>query len=61
MLTFEERVLCGNPLQQSGSGSEPDLDPNRAFGPVVNTRIILRVTGLCGQFTHIWTDGKKSL
>jgi hypothetical protein len=34
---FEERVLCGNPLQRSGSGSEPDPEPNRAFGPVANT------------------------
>jgi len=24
MLTFEERVLFGNPLQQFGSGLEPD-------------------------------------
>ena len=37
MLTFEERVLCGNPLQRSGSGSEPDPEPNWEFGPVVNT------------------------
>ena len=37
MLTFEERVLCGNPLQRSGSGSEPDPEPNRAFRPVANT------------------------
>jgi len=39
MLTFEERVLCGNPLQRSGSGSEPDPEPNREFGPVVNTNV----------------------
>jgi len=37
MLTFEERVLCGNPLQQFGSGLEPDPEPTREFGPVANT------------------------
>jgi len=36
MLTFEGRALWGNPLQRSGSGLEPDLDPNRAFGPIAN-------------------------
>jgi hypothetical protein len=36
MLTFEEQVLGGNPLQQSGSGSELDPEPNRKFGPVAN-------------------------
>jgi len=37
MLTFEERVLCGNPLQRFGSGLEPDPEPTREFGPVANT------------------------
>ena len=37
MLTFEERALCGNQLQRSGSGLEPDPAPNREFGPVANT------------------------
>ena len=37
MLTFEERVLCGNPLQYFASGLEPDPEPTRAFGPVANT------------------------
>jgi len=37
MLTFEERVLCGNPLQRFGSGLEPDPEPTREFGPGANT------------------------
>ena len=37
MLTFEERVLCGNPLQRFGSGLEPDPEPTRDFGPIANT------------------------
>jgi len=37
MLTFEEGVLCGNRLQQSGSGSEPNLEPNREFRPAADT------------------------
>ena len=37
MLTFQERVLCGNPLQRFGSGLEPDQEPTREFGPVANT------------------------
>jgi len=37
MLTFEERVLCGNLLQRNGSGLEPDREPTREFGPVANT------------------------
>ena len=37
MLTFVERVLCGNPLQWFGSGLEPDPEPTREFGPVANT------------------------
>jgi len=37
MLTVEERVLCGNPLQRFGSGLEPDPEPTREFGPVANT------------------------
>jgi len=37
MLTFEERVLCGNSLQRFGSGLEPDPEPTRESGPVANT------------------------
>jgi len=37
MFTFEELVLCGNPLQRFGSGLEPDPEPTREFGPVANT------------------------
>jgi hypothetical protein len=37
MLTFEERILCGNTLQRLGSGLEPDTEPTREFGPVANT------------------------
>jgi len=37
MLTFEERVLCGNPLQWFGSALEPDPEPTQEFGPVANT------------------------
>ena len=37
MLTFEERVLCGNPLQRFGSRLEPDPEPTLEFGPVANT------------------------
>ena len=29
MLTFEERVLGGNPLHRFGSGLEPDPEPTR--------------------------------
>ena len=39
MLTIEEWVLCGNPLQWSGCGSDPDLEPNREFGPVADTTV----------------------
>ena len=39
MLTFQERVLCGNPLQRFGSGLEPDPEPTREFGPVANTNV----------------------
>jgi len=38
MLTFEQRVLCGNLLQRFGSGLEPDPEPTREFGPVANTK-----------------------
>jgi len=31
------RVFGENPLQRSGSGSEPDPEPNRGIGPVANT------------------------
>jgi hypothetical protein len=37
MLTFEERVWCGNQLQQSGSGLELDPQLNQEIGPVANT------------------------
>jgi len=37
MLTFEEPILSGNPLQQIGSGSERDPELTREFGPVANT------------------------
>jgi hypothetical protein len=37
MLTFEEQVLCGNPLQRFSSRLEPDPEPTREFGPVANT------------------------
>jgi hypothetical protein len=38
-------VIGRNPLQRSGSGLEPDTEPNREFGPVANTtlNIILHV------------------
>jgi hypothetical protein len=39
MMTFEERVLCGNPLQRFGSGLEPDPEPTWDFGPVANTSV----------------------
>jgi len=41
MLTFEERVLCGKLLQRFGSGLEPDPEPTRQLGPVVNTKHML--------------------
>ena len=31
------RVFAGNLLQRSGSGLEPDPEPNPEFGPVANT------------------------
>jgi hypothetical protein len=37
MLTFEKRVLGGNSLQWSGSGSEPDPEPTWDVEPVANT------------------------
>jgi len=37
MLTFQQQVLCGNPLQRFSSGFEPDPEPTREFGPVANT------------------------
>jgi len=37
MLTFEGRVLCGNPLELFGSGLKADPQPTREFGPVANT------------------------
>jgi len=37
MLTFEERVLCENPLQRFGSRLEPDPEPTREFGPIAYT------------------------
>jgi len=37
MLTVDKQVSCGNPLQQAGSGSEPDPEPNRGFGQVAHT------------------------
>jgi len=37
MLTFGERVLCGNPLHQFGSRLEPHPDLTREFGLVANT------------------------
>ena len=43
MLTFEERVLGGNPLQWSGSGLEPDPELTQEFGPVANTIHAARV------------------
>ena len=37
MLTFEEQVSCGNPLQQFRSGLAPGPELTRQFGPVANT------------------------
>jgi len=36
MLSFEELVLCGNPLQRLSSGLEPDPELTREFGPIAN-------------------------
>ena len=46
MLTFEERVLCGNPLQRFGSGLDPDPEPTRESGPVASTSHMV-LSGLC--------------
>jgi hypothetical protein len=43
MLTFEERVLSGNPLQRFGFGLELDPEPTWEFGPVANTSPILKI------------------
>jgi len=40
MLTFEEQVLYGDPLQWFGSGLEPDPEPTREFGPIANTSYV---------------------
>jgi len=37
MLTIEEWVLSGNPVQRFGSGLEPDPELMREFGPVANS------------------------
>jgi len=37
MMTFKQRHLGGNPLQRSGSESEPDPEPNCEFAPVAST------------------------
>jgi len=39
MLIFEYGVFCGNPLQLSGYGAEPDTEPNREFGPVADNTV----------------------
>jgi len=48
MLTFEERVLCGNTLQQFGSRFETMLEPTREFVHVANTRCHQRNEGKSG-------------
>ena len=55
MLTFQERVLCGNPLQRFGSGLEPDPEPTREFGPVANTSCIhnMESLNLANSIIHI--------
>jgi len=52
MLTFEERVLCGNPLQRFGSGMEPDPEPTWEFGHVANTNLEAEI-----EWTQICTAG----
>jgi hypothetical protein len=37
MLTVEQRVWCGNPVQQFGAGMEPQPEPTPEFGPIANT------------------------
>ena len=44
------RVFGGNPLQRSGSGLEPDPEPNREFGPVANTSNAGRCFGISYHF-----------
>jgi len=36
MSTVEEWVVCGNQLQQFGSGLEQDSEPTREFEPIAN-------------------------
>ena len=36
---FEERVLCGNPLQLFSSGLESDPEPTQKSGPIANTSV----------------------
>jgi hypothetical protein len=43
MLSFEKRVLCGNPLQRFGSGLEPDPEPTWKFEQVANTSIQMQL------------------
>ena len=57
MLTFEERVLCGNSLQRFGSGLEPDPEPTRESGPVANTthdQLPVRFAFLTKEKTNEW-------
>ena len=52
MLTFEQRVLCGNLLQRFGSRLEPDPEPTREFGPVANTSRGGANNARCGAEHH---------
>ena len=42
--------LCGNPLQQFGSGLEPHPEPTWEFGPVANTNHIRRLIILLHRY-----------
>jgi len=63
MLTFEERVLCGNPLQRFRSGLEPDPEPTWEFGPVANTNYpptsprLSKFHTVCRSLRHFATCG----
>jgi len=64
-MTFEERILCGNPLQRFGSGLEPDPELTRKFGPVANTtQIIYLFIPICcscsSLFGHYQTNFSSS-
>jgi len=49
------RVFGGHPLERSGSGLEPDPEPDREFGPVANTNGMW--SWGCSGHWNVWGGG----